>query len=95
METQWISVEDSLPELEQPIWMYFDGKIKMGCRSNYANEGWLWCALDYMPYWIKSTQEWDIEPISDDDYKVSYWMPLPKPPKLNVLTEKIPTRTNL
>ena len=78
---EWISVNNELPELEQPIWMYFDGKIKMGCLSNYGNEGWLWCALDYMPYCIKSTQKWDIEPISDDDYKVTHWMPLPKPPK--------------
>lgn len=84
---KWIKVDDKLPNLETPVWMYLGDKIKMGCRSNYGGEGWLWCALEYGPYYNeyyieKYGHPWDFCPISDDDYQPTHWMPLPKPPKL-------------
>jgi len=80
-EQGWISVDDELPELEVPIWIYVNGRILMGCRSNYAGEGWVWCRLYDMPFYMKHRDDkWDFEPYSDDDYQPTHWKPLPKPP---------------
>lgn len=77
----WIKVKDELPELEQPVWMVVNERIIMGCRSNYAGDGWLWCRMYDLPYWIKG-KGWDFEPHSDDDYQPTHWMPLPNLPKI-------------
>ena len=83
---EWISIEDRLPELERPVWMYVDNRIMMGCRSEIEYKTWLWCRLHDIPYYSEHYKDmygypWDFDPISDDDYQPTHWMPLPEPPK--------------
>ena len=83
---EWIPVTEKLPELDEMVWLYENGRIFIGCRSHFDNEGWLWCRADEPAEYRQALKEkfgdgWDMAPESDDDYKPTYWMPLPKPPE--------------
>lgn len=94
--TQWISAENELPELNRVVLVRYpsgyDGAhiYAWGARLNDA-DGWLWgiggryggIRLD------NGTGDFnDIE--ADDDYPVTHWMHLPKPPVVD--GEKVPEK---
>jgi len=77
--TEWISVEDRLPGLDVPVWLYEpDRGVWVGGRSD-GGEGWLWCnccGTQFMRNGAWEAQEFDM----DDDYMPTLWMPLPDAP---------------
>jgi hypothetical protein len=69
MESQWISVDDRLPEFNQPVICVKDRSkrykhtiVEQDVRSSLSNH----------------TNNWMVTPRLD---KVTHWMPLPQPPK--------------
>ena len=67
----WISVEDVLPPLDEDVLVFSHGQISVCSlvRPNYEVADFVW--EDVYGFWD------DDEGIS----AVSYWMPLPKPPR--------------
>ena len=88
-EKRWISVKDGLPELDEMVWLYENGNIYIGCRSDVDNEGWLWCKTYDAAEFRRALKKygtgygtgWDMAPEFDDDYKPSHWQPLPNQPE--------------
>ena len=79
----WINVVDALPEINEEmdssdnVLAICDGKL---CVMAYSyiddgedNSGYEWCNCYGDIYG---------DTYFDDDYKVTHWMPLPKPPKI-------------
>ena len=64
---QWISARDRLPEEDSRVLAFGENGIMI---ANYL-EGWF--------YYIEN-EDGDMCP--SDDIEVSYWMPLPEPPKM-------------
>ena len=67
----WISVEDVLPQLDEDVLVFSHGQISVCSlvRPDYETADLVW--EDVYGFWD------DDEGIS----AVSYWMPLPEPPK--------------
>lgn len=76
----WISVEDELPPLEEPVWLFAqlcDGNyIWIGGRTD-TFDGWLWADC-HMTVWFNG-EKWDGDMDVDDDYQPTHWMRLPEP----------------
>jgi hypothetical protein len=81
---RWISVKTRLPPLDETVLIAYpsgyDGKpvYAWGARVD-DSEGWLWGrggGFGVRP--DKGIGYNDIE--ADDDYPVTHWMPLPRPP---------------
>lgn len=70
--SQWISVEDRLPEMETPVVALVGKNVYALARVDY-DEGWLWaiCGCD-----LSDIRDYE----ADDDYQPTYWMPLAIPP---------------
>lgn len=88
MMTRWISVKDRLPTGEDPVLIL----VKETEHYGYNKEKRKVYYCQYLAYW--DGDEWfttwcnGCRKISDtakepyaDDYEVTHWMPLPKPPK--------------
>lgn len=74
----WVKCEDSLPELDDMVWLRFgDDSMVIGERSS-STDGWMWSAC-YAPYFDNGKWEYvDGEPLDEDP---THWMSLPEPPK--------------
>lgn len=71
-ESQWISVEERLPEIDTPVLAVVGKNIYALARVEY-DEGWLWG--------IGCNDLGDVRNYeADDDYQPTYWMPLAIPP---------------
>ena len=70
--SQWISVEDRLPEMETPVVALVGKNVYALARVDY-DEGWLWaiCGCD-----LSDIRDYE----ADDDYQPTYWMPVAIPP---------------
>ena len=83
----WIAVADDLPQMEEPVWLYFSGQAPfIGCRTDDV-DGWLWanCYDDY--YFDKG--KWKTETAEvDDDYQPTHWKRLPSPP-LDIVPKEV------
>lgn len=78
-QSAWISVEDTLPELDTPVHAVFDDHVGIFARCDDDNGGWLWARC-------YGTSSWDNygDWLQDDDYQsITHWKPLPTPPKEN------------
>lgn len=82
--SEWISVKDRLPKLGQIVIICYasgyDGApiIAWGARVDEC-EGWLWGEARCGDIRPDMDEGWNqIE--ADDDYKVTHWMAMPKPP---------------
>ena len=78
--TGWISVKDRLPDYIEGkdysaiVFGFYDGGIGVFCRF-FDGDTWGWARAFYAARDLaKSECEFD------DDYNVTHWMPLPKPP---------------
>lgn len=71
-ESQWISVEERLPEMETPVIAMVGKNIYALARVDY-DEGWLWaiCGCD-----LSDIRDYE----ADDDYQPTHWLPLNIPP---------------
>lgn len=73
--SEWIAIEDNLPEFDQPVWFYPQGII--GCRCDCGDEGYLW-GNSYGMFWRGKDNVWQCDGEVDDDYQPTHWMPLPR-----------------
>ena len=79
---KWTSVEESLPDFDMMCFLVLEGgNIIKGHRWNEPSEGWFWCNSYGSEYWDMKAGMWKCDGEADDDYQVTYWMPLPDPPK--------------
>ncbi len=76
----WRRVEDGLPPIGVPVWLYVPdlGQPMLGSRED-GEDGWCWCRCYGEPWYDKGWHISDAE--QDDDYHPSHWMPLPEPPQ--------------
>ena len=75
-QTQWISVKDRLPEPDIAVFGLQNGRI--GIYSRYDDgEFWYWSIAESLYLYDIH----DLDFVSDDEYEVTHWMPLPEPPK--------------
>lgn len=83
----WISVKDRLPEIDQRVLVFGVGKYDcfIGTTqiaiTHMSDRNLLDCRLKTQPYWIAPWQYFLT------DYEITYWMPLPEPPKEEVDTD--------
>jgi hypothetical protein len=72
---------DNLPELEMPVWLWFEEieQALIGCRT-LDDGGWYWarCYDDW--HWNGAAGKWETGTAELDDLKPTHWMPLPAPP---------------
>jgi len=75
----WISVKDKLPKENETVWMFSikHNWVYLGCRM--YEDGWIWAESDGCVYMQKGKITADCVP--EDDYDISHWHPLPKPPQ--------------
>ena len=80
----WISVKHRLPPFEKAVIVCtpsgYDGApvYSWGARVD-GGEGWLWAVGGRWGVRTDKDASWNnIE--ADDDYKVTHWMPMPRPP---------------
>lgn len=87
---EWISVEERLPEDNEavnvvwvnrhPVIYYQDIKDKPQSATGVYYKGqWYWWSAVVQDY-LAEYGEWDCDKM-DDAIEVTYWMPLPEPPK--------------
>ena len=87
--TNWISVTDRLPPLEEVVIVAIDYgpnrqgdstplRLAFGARCDDV-DGWLWGISSYGPF-IPSEGAGGADVQVDDDYPVTHWMPLPEMP---------------
>ena len=64
----WVSVEDRLPEMDAPVWLYEQGRgVWIGGRSD-GGEGWLWCNA-YGSQYFRADGTWGSSEMEiDEDY---------------------------
>jgi hypothetical protein len=86
MSDKWTRVEDELPPLNVPVWLFLPciGQPVIGCRSD-DGDGWWWgqCGDGY--YWDKDERVWKVDScdVDVDDSIPTYWQYLPQPPEVN------------
>jgi hypothetical protein len=68
--SEWISVEERLPEKKQDVLMYFN--------SGNMAVGWWHDEDEHITFWCAYTDDGFY---TDCDYMPTHWMPLPDPPK--------------
>lgn len=83
----WVSVDDSLPDMDVPVWLQTDHGVLIGLRTDAGDEGWLWGRC-YSAPWINRDGVWVADGECDDDYHATAWHPLPVPPKVSGEDEK-------
>lgn len=76
--SEWISVEDRLPDIDQVVVCLENTVTYYGGCVDAGDEGWLWGMADSTPWYHDGAWRADIE--IDDEYLPSHWMPLPPPP---------------
>ena len=77
---QWIRINEQLPPMEKPIWLYCPNEVRaiwVGCYTD-TGEGCLWADCNRTEYW--NGNEWDCEDADFEDYHPTHWMPLPNAP---------------
>lgn len=77
---QWVSVDERLPDIDVPVWLYEPGRgAWVGCRSD-SGEGWLW-GNTYGNHSLRADGSWSAWGHEvDDDYRPTFWQPLPALP---------------
>jgi hypothetical protein len=75
MESQWISVDDRLPDDQQHCWCVFKSHAKMHCR---------YLAGEFCWYDFEADRFYIIENATSERCGITHWMPLPQPPKENL-----------
>jgi hypothetical protein len=76
----WISVKDSLPEIELVVWLHEPQRGSfVGARVDHGDE-WLW-GNTYGSHFDRHDGTWSATSLEcDDDYQPTHWMPLPAYP---------------
>jgi len=71
-ESERISVEEILPELDKQVWAWVEGykKPQLFLRTYVDNGGW---------FWANCYNEIDGDGHIDDEYEVTHWQPFIKP----------------
>lgn len=84
--SEWISVDDKLPELDVPVWVYLPKRASwrpsmvIGCRSEDSEGNWSWCRC-YDDIWYDDREEqWSTCTAEAEDYHPTHWKRLPMPP---------------
>lgn len=72
-QSQWISVEERLPEMFQKVLGIYGGSLCAFMRIGGEDAEWCWAICSGDMY---DECYYD----ADDDYHVTHWMPLPLPP---------------
>lgn len=75
---KWISVNERVPEMEVPVLVISEpwpSQISAAMRFD-GGEGWLWAVSQGYHRTLNDKDSYEC----DDDYKFSYWMPLPVTP---------------
>ncbi len=75
----WIKTEDRLPEYLETVWLANPQHniAFLGCLVEYE-DGWCWAKSNGCTYIDKGKI---VAECDEDDYEVTHWMPLPKPPQ--------------
>lgn len=73
-ESQWISVEERLPEMAQKVFGIYDAGMCAFMRVRSEDDTWCWAIGRNDLY---DDFFYDV----DDDYQVTHWMPLPPAPE--------------
>lgn len=52
--SEWISVEDAMPEAGQSVWVYRNTKIDIDCERFQSDkwDGWDWTYVDDVTHWM-------------------------------------------
>lgn len=79
--SEWISVEDRLPEVGEEVFIYSpNGLHTMGVWDTATRTKHYWC-IDMCAAWGYDSYR---EKISSSD--ITHWMPLPEPPDVGITT---------
>ena len=73
--SQWISVEDRLPETEDNVLAVLEGQLCIMSYFAFKENGETQMVWGYVYDGING------DGIFDDNYCPTHWMPLPEPPK--------------
>jgi len=76
---RWIDIEKEKPEEGQIVWAMLEGEVSPVLLSyEFIPEGyWAFSRVYDVPFW--GLGKWRAESHYDEEYQVTYWMPLPEP----------------
>ena len=79
--SDWIRVEDRLPEENTPVLAGWAGWYSI-FEYTYIDEdaGWQWAIGYQVLGWVEELGKLDVDAEWDDDYEITHWQPLPEPP---------------
>lgn len=86
--TDWISVKDKLPDLDQVVMICWPSGYDGSARYSWGarlddSDGWLWGITQAYGCWIDPAGDASKNSIeADDDYPVQFWKPIDPPPTL-------------
>jgi len=80
--SNWIPVEERLPEIGRAVWLYDGELIWVGCRDMVDSKHWLF-GRSYGHYW-RDENGWACDNEIDDQYQPTHWKTLPNPPKKHI-----------
>ena len=93
----WVSVKDRLPEVDDKTgesaivlctWIDFSGNARVDAFALCCDsDGCLWGMADSLD------EEWS-SVVTDDDYQITHWMPVPKPAEQPNAAAKAPERSD-
>jgi hypothetical protein len=80
---RWVKVEDELPPLNVPVWVFLPsiGQPVIGGRFD-KGDGWFWCLCDDEFYWDKDEHVWKADNCDGDDAVPTHWAYLITPPEM-------------
>lgn len=80
---QWIGIEEQMPALDTPVWLYDGNKVFIGglIIVNVGDDPFhAWASTYMMNVYFEKDGTWSADFEYDDDYFPTHWMPLPTPP---------------
>ena len=78
--SQWIDVEDELPDFDVPVRCLEDDCEYIGMRFYEEGlEAWYWAKLNTSHFYYGEKSKWN-EFEGDDEYRPTHWQPI-EPPK--------------
>lgn len=79
MNSEWVSVDERLPEKNIRVWAFYTGTC-VHSGTTWNRDG-CWFAAWWDGSWNSTLVAEALSKLDADDVRITHWMPLPEPPE--------------